>query len=120
MDSMVTKQKVAMLIVVCLTQTCHAAEQLLSTNPFAIPVDTPVIQSVSSPVEQETPVKLVLRGTIVSGQQSLANISGVIVSLGEEVNGYKLVGVQQREVVLLRDNSRRILSVDDEQEGGQR
>jgi len=120
MANMVTMQKVAMLILMCLTQTCHAAEQLLSTNPFAIPVGTAVMQSISSPVEQESPVRLELRGTIVAGQQSLANISGVIVSLGEEVNGYKLVGVQQREVVLLREHSRRILSVDDEQKGGQR
>ena len=59
----------------------------------------------------------VLRGTMVAGQQSLANISGVIVSLGEEINGYKLVAIHQREVVLMRGDERRILSVDNKDEG---
>jgi hypothetical protein len=56
---------------------------------------------------------------MVAGQQSLANISGEIVSLGDEINGYKLVGIQQREIVLLKNNERRVLSVDDAKEGGQ-
>jgi hypothetical protein len=57
---------------------------------------------------------------VVAGQQSLANISGVVVSLGEEINGFKLVSIKQREAILLRNNDRRVLSVDDGIEGGQR
>ena len=59
----------------------------------------------------------VLRGTMVAGQRSLANISGVVVSLDEEINGYRLVDVRQREVVLQRHDDRRVLTVDQETEG---
>ena len=112
-------QRLAMLVFVCLSQACYAGEHALKTNPFVKPVEIQNQAYALTPSIQEASVPFVLRGTMVAGQQSLANISGVIVSLGEEINGYKLVGIQQREVVLLKDTDRRVLTVDDEREGGQ-
>ena len=122
MASLSVKQKLAILLIMCVAQFCIAGESayVLSTNPFTRQVDSQVQPEAPESTDQESSVPFVLRGTMVAGKQSLANISGVIVSLGEEINGYKLVAIQQREVVLLNKSDRRILSVDDNKKGGQR
>ena len=111
-----------MAIVMCLAQVCHADQNVpdLKINPFARPVDNQVNPTESAASGQAAQVPFVLRGTMVAGQQSLANISGVIVSLGEKINGYRLVAIHQREVELLKDDERRILSVDDNTENTRR
>jgi hypothetical protein len=110
-----TARKLAVVITLCLTQVCYAGQSVhaLKINPFARPVDSQASPAQSVLSGEVASVPFVLRGTMVAGQQSQANISGVIVSLGGEINGYRLVAVHQREVVLLRDDERRILSVDD-------
>jgi hypothetical protein len=107
---------------VCITTVSYAGEsvQVLKTDPFARPDDSQKQGDASVPVGQLNSLPLVLRGTVVAGRQSLANISGVVVSLGEEINGYKLVAIQQREAVLLKNGEQKVLSVDDKKEGGQR
>lgn len=115
MARLLAKRRCAMAIVMCLAQVCHADQNVpdLKINPFARPVDNQVNPTESAASGQAAQVPFVLRGTMVAGQQSLANISGVIVSLGEKINGYRLVAIHQREVELLKDDERRILSVDD-------
>jgi len=122
MASLVVKMELAIAAVICMAQVCHAGESahVLKTNPFARPVAGQQRLDAEELAEQTASVPFVLRGTMLAGQQSLANISGVIVSLGEEIDGYKLVAIQQREVVLLKNGERRILSVDAEKEGAQR
>lgn len=109
-----------MLVFMCLSQAGYSAEHELKTNPFArsVGVQKQAHALASQPAAQDVSVPFVLRGTMVAGQQSLANISGVIVPLGEEINGYKLVSVQEREVVLRKDNDRKVLTVDVDTEGG--
>ena len=118
MAKLSAKLLLAMVVVLCLTQVSHAEQSVhaLKINPFARPLESQASQAQPVSYEQTDSVPFVLRGTMMAGQQSLANISGVIVSLGGEINGYKLVAIHQREVVLLRDNERRILSVDDKNE----
>ena len=122
MVSLSLKRYIATLLSMCLAQLCFSGEvdHVLNTNPFARPVDSQVQQNTPEPSEQEFSVPFVLRGTMVAGKQSLANISGVILSLGEQVNGYKLVAIQQREIVLLNNSDRIILSMDDNNKDGQR
>jgi hypothetical protein len=119
MARLLAKRRCTMAIAMCLTQVCHAGQGVpdLKINPFARPVDNQVNPADSAASGQAAQVPFVLRGTMVAGQQSLANISGVIVSLGEEINGFKLIAIHQREVVLLKNDERRILSVDDKNEG---
>ena len=116
-----SKQTLSMLIFMCLSQAGYSAEHELKTNPFArsVEVQEQAYSPASQPAAQDVSVPFVLRGTMVAGQQSLANISGVIVPLGDEINGYKLVGVQEREVVLLKDADRRVLTVDGDTGGSQ-
>ena len=119
MARLFAKQMLVILVSMCMSQVSHAAGHALKTNPFARAVEAKAQESLPESAVQEVFVPFVLRGTMVAGQQSLANISGEIVSLGDEINGYKLVGIQQREIVLLKNNERRVLSVDDAKEGGQ-
>ena len=111
------KPGLAMVVCLCLSPASHAAEHELKTNPFARSVEVQAQAPASPAVAEALSVPFVLRGTMVAGQRSLANISGVVVSLGEEINGYKLVDVRQREVVLQRQDDRRVLTVDQETEG---
>jgi len=111
------RPELAILVCMCLSQACHSAGHELKTNPFAKSAEVQAQMPASSAVSEGLSIPFVLRGTMVAGQQSLANISGVVVSLGEEINGYKLVDVQQREVVLQRHDDRRVLTVDQETEG---
>jgi hypothetical protein len=115
-------QSLAMVTIMCITAASYAGGSAhnLKTNPFVRPVDSQKQLEAPESTEQLSPVPLVLRGTVVAGQQSLANISGVVVSLGEEINGYKVVAIKQRAAVLLKNNDRRVLSVDDGIEGGRR
>jgi hypothetical protein len=116
------KHRFLLVLIMCATAVSYAGGSTydLKTNPFVRPVDTQKQLDVQESAEESSTVPLVLRGTVVAGQRSLANISGVVVSLGEEINGYKLVAIQQRQAVLLKNNDRRVLSVDDEKEGGRR
>jgi hypothetical protein len=120
--SIIVKRRIFAAVLMCITQVCHAGEnvQVLKTNPFMIPAGYQEQFYTPSQVKQEQSVPFVLRGTMVSGKRSLANINSVILSLGDEIDGYKLVAIQQREVVLLKNNNRRILSIDEAKEGVQR
>ena len=122
MARLLAKRRLAIVIVMCLAQVCHAGQSVpgLKINPFARPFDNQVSPADSAASGQAAQVPFVLRGTMLAGQHSLANISGVIVSLGEKINGYRLVAIHQREVELLKDDERRILSVDDDTEGNRR
>jgi hypothetical protein len=122
MARLTVRQRLAIMLMVGITTVSYAGEsvQVLKTNPFARPVDSQKQVNASAQVDQLNQQPLVLRGTVVAGQQSLANISGVVVSLGEEIHGYKLVAIQQREAVLLKNGEHKVLSVDDKKEGGQR
>lgn len=107
------------LVALGLTQAGYAGPgvPVLKTNPFASPLGSQTGRGQPGPSKESSSVPFVLRGTMMAGQQSLADISGVIVPLGKDINGYKLVAVRQREVVLLKGKERRILSVDNKDEG---
>jgi hypothetical protein len=109
----------APIVVLTLTQVGHAGQggYALKINPFVRPLETHASRTQPAASEKESAVPFVLRGTMVAGKRSLANISGVIVSLGKDINGYTLAVVHQREVVLVKGDERRILSVDGEDEG---
>ncbi|MDX1698100.1 MAG: hypothetical protein R3308_07415 [Thiohalobacterales bacterium] len=86
-------------------------DEVLQTNPFL----RPALAAPAQPgiVQAETPdtVTLDLRATMVAGSMSQANIGGKIVGLGEEVNGYRLLEVHVRRVVLEREGTRREIAI---------
>ncbi len=53
-----------------------------------------------------------LRATVVDGSESMANVGGVIVKMGEELNGYRLIEVGERQAVFEREGTRRVLHMD--------
>ena len=74
-----------------------AAEDL--ANPFARPRAAEAPRR--SGAQHERPNGLELRATLVRGSSSSANIGGTIVRVGERVNGYRLVSVNEGAAVLV-------------------
>ena len=85
----------------------------LRTNPFLQPVILSEGQNDGTNTEDSVIAEMELRATMVAGRQSQANIGGVIIGLGEVVNGYRLDEVHARHVVLDRDGTRKELRIDD-------
>jgi hypothetical protein len=88
---------------------------VLRINPFLQPglTATPVEQERSAGVQTHT-ADLVLRGTLMAGSDPMANIGGVILEIGGEVNGYRLVSVGERKVIVEKDGVRKTLTIDNE------
>lgn len=88
---------------------------VLRTNPFILPglAATPVEQERSAGVQAHT-ADLVLTGTLMAGSDPMANIGGVILEIGGEVNGYRLVSIAEREVIVEKDGVRKTLTIDNE------
>ncbi|NOU45369.1 MAG: hypothetical protein HOO87_17810 [Methyloglobulus sp.] len=55
-----------------------------------------------------------LTATLRAGQNSMANVNGRIIKLGETINGYKLVKVDERSAVFVKNKQRKKLMIDDE------
>jgi hypothetical protein len=58
---------------------------------------------------QKAPVarpKLNLHALLVAGPDSIANVDGVMVRVGDAVNGYRLVEVEDRSAVFEKDGAR--------------
>jgi hypothetical protein len=85
----------------------------LRSNPFAQP---PPAEKVADK-KQETADALELRGIMIAGSRSQANIGGEIIAIGEEIDGYRLVSVRQQHVVLIKNDVKKILAVDANERG---
>jgi hypothetical protein len=102
----------------CLALACQAAAGsagILHKNPFAhpLPESSQPVPGAANPAP-EVPVPLELRGTMLAGADSLANIGGLILGIGQEVDGYRIVAIHERQVVVEKNGEQRTLSVDNE------
>lgn len=61
--------------------------------------------------------KLQLHAVLVAGSDSLANVDGVMVRIGESVQGYRLVEVTDRTAVLEKNNAKVTLTLRAKGEG---
>ncbi len=52
-----------------------------------------------------------LKATLVAGENSLANLGGIVLKLGEETHGYRLLEVREWTAVFSRDGERVMLAV---------
>lgn len=106
------------LTLLLLTTSAFSAEArkppLLNTNPFSQPELLGAAREDDDEKRQASSADLVLRGTLVSGSNPLANISGVILEIGGKFNEYRLVSVGEREVTLEKDGVRKTLRLDDD------
>lgn len=87
--------------------------QRLKSNPFSQPhMASESGLNRNAGQENNPPGALVLRGTLTAASDPLANISGVLLGVGERIGGFQLVSVGEREVVLEKDGVRKTLSMD--------
>ena len=84
------------------------------------PFQRPVIpqKSVAEPEASKPSAQKVwapkLTATLRAGQNSMANVNGKIIKLGETINGYRLIEVDERSVVFAKNKQRTHLTIDDE------
>jgi len=78
----------------------------LHINPFVRPEMAPTVGGKASSVDG---VSMELRGVMLAGDHSLANIGGRVVGIGEDINGYRLITVSEYNAVLEREGVRREL-----------
>ncbi|MEC5217189.1 hypothetical protein RCH09_002146 [Actimicrobium sp. GrIS 1.19] len=82
-------------------------------DPFERPAQAPLTRS-AVPGSAETDWKPDLRAVMLDRDQSLVNIGGKILAVGESVNGYTLVTVRERSAILIKDGIRITLMLDKE------
>lgn len=93
--------------------------QLPQRNPFQPPIDLSADAAETIGAQQDGEpevVALELRATLLAGERSSANLGGAIVSIGDEIAGYRLVSIQEGEAVLSKDGETIRLSVNDQDE----
>jgi len=97
---------------------CYASDEdtnMLHTNPFQRPIHEEVNSGNHNSTVNKTPVgSMRLRGIMRANSNSVANIDGEIISIGQQIQGYTLVSVQQRHIVLNRNGNQITLSIDNE------
>lgn len=99
-----------------------AAQGALRHDPFrAPPPPAPVPVAAAEPSAPPPPApvavwRATLRAVLVDGERSLANVDGILVRLGREVDGFRLVEVSEGRAVFVRDGRRFTLSMHGEGE----
>jgi hypothetical protein len=53
-----------------------------------------------------------LRAVLLAGDRSMADVGGIIVKLGGEVDGFRLLEVRDRKAVFVKNGARLTLSID--------
>jgi hypothetical protein len=91
-------------LVLLLIAPAATAAGPLERNPFRVPVELvrPAAEQARSQPDGG-PETLDLRATLVAGRRSSVSLGGWILSLGEEISGYRLVSVREGEAVFSKD-----------------
>ena len=82
-------------------------------TPRFDPFDRPSLQGRpgGEAVLPQAPWSPWLKATLVAGERSMANLGGVVLKLGEETRGFRLVEVREWEAVFTKDGERLTLVV---------
>ena len=88
----------------------------LQRNPFAAPEELQQPVALAAPrrgaqPEAEPEPQFGLRAVLSAGNDSLANIDGEILAVGEKIGGYRVAAIREHEVILTRGSKRIVLSV---------
>lgn len=83
----------------------------LRFDPFVKPELGARAAGSAYPAAREKQWSLVLTATLVAGERSLANLGGVVLGIGEEINGYRLVEVRAWEAVFEHGEEQVVLPV---------
>ena len=76
----------------------------LVNNPFSKPaiLAAPATKTSKPEVPVEEPVQLQLKATLVSDATPLVIVAGEMLGIGEEIDGYRLLAVQEGRAVFSR------------------
>lgn len=83
-------------------------------DPFAKPSKLPPSLSKTDNSESLFSNKKKLTATLRAGKNSMVSIEGKIVLLGEKINGYKLIEVNDQSAVFVNNDQRVLLSLDNQ------
>ena len=97
-------------IVLATADVNASASEVLRYNPFEQP-DTGELDQGGA--RNTTTAAMELRGTVVDGQDSIANIGGDYYRLDQEVSGYRIVRIESGSVTLLRAGNEMVLTLHD-------
>lgn len=86
----------------------------LKHDPFARPLLSapPSNTAAGTVAEEEMPWNPQLIAVMVAGNNSLVNLDGIILKIGEEQDGYRLVQVRDHEAVFKKGNKRIVLNME--------
>jgi len=79
-----------------------ANAQRLQRDPFQAPADLSDPTSVAGSSARPQAVEVEIRGILFAGGEALVNFGGEIIGPGEEVNGYRLLQVEEERAVFQR------------------
>ena len=107
---------VAMLVFVSAAASADTARR----NPFAHTLDaTPNADAPVAP-ERLDEQELVVSAILVAGRESLVNINGSVIGVGEESFGYRLVAVSEETATFAHDDETVTISLFETRERRQR
>lgn len=103
----------AILISLCFYHTA-IADEALRHDPFARPLFTSLSTTKSEATDvavEEAIWNPTLKAVMVAGKNSLVNVDGVIIKLGEEIDGHRLIQVKDYEAIFKKGNKRVVLTI---------
>lgn len=115
-------RKSVLYFLACLCSFCVLGSEYVQTirvlhDPFQRPAISQ--KSMAVPETAKTPVQPPawipqLKATLLAGRNSMANVDGKVIKLGETINGYKLIKVGERSAVLVKNKQHKQITIDDE------
>lgn len=89
------------------------ASEFLRHNPFEKPEFNAGMPGAENKIILKNEMKL--RGTLIDGKDSLANIDGVFYRISQEIAGYHVVRITRTSVTLQRAGNEMILTLNDDE-----
>ena len=84
-------------------------------NPFAHTLESAADGGTAATPDQLDEEELVVSAILVAGGQSLVNINGSVIGVGEESFGYRLVAVSEESATFVHDEETVTVSLFDQQ-----
>ena len=106
------------LALAALAPSAMGEGRTLQHDPFARPAfGAPAAAAPGAPARRvqgappEAKPKISLHAVLVAGPDSMANVDGVMVRLGDTVQGYRLLAVHDRSAVFEKNNAKFTLGI---------
>lgn len=105
------------LLLLAAPSAAQDPDPTLATNPFDRPAFVVNLSDAAARGPLAPAVLLDLRTTMVGKDAAFANINGEILSVGDTLDGYRVVSIREGRVILTKDGERMALDVYARQRG---